>query len=141
MSRPDHQDVGSLDPAEPRQRNIVMIKKFIATTAIAGALALGAVTPAFAAGEGAKPPVTAEQKAARCEKATARIAAGEAKLAKAPDALAKLRSALDKATAEGKTVRATKIQARIDVLNAKVANATTKLASVKAKVAEKCTTV
>jgi hypothetical protein len=117
-----------------------MIRKFIASAALAGTVIVGAGSGAFATTtnppkDPAAAAVSLEAKCAKAPEVIARIKANQEKRAAT---IAKLQEAEAKATAEGKTERVTKIQARIAKVKAHAEKATAHLAKIEAKVAEKC---
>ena len=121
-----------------------MIRKFIATVALAGTVVVAASSGAFAVGSTTDPTpkdpaAAAARKQAKCDKAPeviARIKAAEDKIA---GQITKLEVAEAKATAAGKADKATKIADHVTKLKARSAKAAAKLAKVQALVAEKCT--
>jgi hypothetical protein len=117
-----------------------MIRKFIASAALAGTVIVGAGSGAFAATTNPpKDPVAeAAAKEAKCAKAPEVIARIKANQEKRDAAIAKLQDAEAKATAAGKADRVAKIEARIAKMKANADKAAARLAKIEAKVAEKC---
>jgi hypothetical protein len=113
-----------------------MIRKFIATVALAGTAIVGAGSGAFAAT--AHPPKDPAALEARCAKAPEVIARIKANQGKRDAAIAKLQDAEAKATVAGKTDKVAKIEARIAKVKANADKAADRLAKIEAKVAEKC---
>ena len=117
-----------------------MIRKFIATAALAGTVVLAASSGAFAtASNPPKDPVAAAaSKAEKCAKAPDVIAHIKANQEKRTAAIAKLQDAEAKATTAGKTDRVAKIEARIAKVKNHSAKAAERLTKLEAKVADKC---
>jgi flagellar biosynthesis/type III secretory pathway protein FliH len=117
-----------------------MIRKFIATVALAGTMIVGAGSGAFAASTNPPkdPAAAAAAKEAKCAKAPELIAHIKANQEKRAAAIAKLQEAEAKATAEGKTEKVAKIEARIAKVKTRSEKAAARLAKIEAKVAEKC---
>lgn len=114
-----------------------MIRKFIATAALAGTIVAGASSGAFAATTNPPkdPAVAAETKCAKALEVIDHIKVNQAKR----DAIvAKLQEAEAKASAAGKTERVAKIEARIAKVKANADKAADRLAKIEATVAEKC---
>jgi hypothetical protein len=117
-----------------------MIRKFIATVALAGTVVVAAGSGAFAATTNPPrdPAAAAAAKEARCAKAPEVIARIKSNQEKRDAAITKLQAAEAKATAAGKTDLVAKIEARIAKVKARAEKAADRLAKVEAKVAEKC---
>jgi peptidoglycan hydrolase-like protein with peptidoglycan-binding domain len=116
-----------------------MIRKFIATVALAGTVVVAAGSGAFAATTSPpKESATATVKEAKCAKAPEVIARIKANQEKRDAAITKLQDAQAKATAAGKTDLVAKIEARITKVKARAEKAANRLAKIEAKVAEKC---
>jgi hypothetical protein len=118
------------------KENPEMIRKFIATVALAGTVIVGAGSGAFAATT--NPPKDAAALEAKCAKAPEVIARITANQQKRDAAITKLQAAVAKATAAGNTGRAAKIEARVAKVKANAEKAAARLAKIEAKVAEKC---
>jgi hypothetical protein len=117
-----------------------MIRKFIATVALAGTVVVAAGSGAFAVTTNPPrdPAAAAAAKEARCAKAPEVIARIKSNQEKRDAAITKLQDAEAKATAAGKTDLVAKIEARIAKVKARAEKAANRLAKVEAKVAEKC---
>ncbi len=113
-----------------------MIRKFIATVALAGTVIVGAGSGAFAATT--NPPKNPAALEAKCAKAPEVIARIKANQEKRDAAIGKLQDAEAKATAAGKTDKVAKIEARITKVKTHAEKAAARLAKIEAKVAEKC---
>ncbi len=117
-----------------------MIRKFIATVALAGTVVVAAGSGAFAATTNPPkdPAATAAAKEAKCAKAPEVIARIKANQEKRDAAITKLQDAESKATAAGKTEKVAKIEARIAKVKAHAETAANRLVNIEAKVAAKC---
>ncbi len=117
-----------------------MIRKFIATVALAGTVIVGAGSGAFAGTTSPPrdPAAAAAAKEARCARAPELIARIKANQDKRDAAVTKLQDAQAKAAAAGKTDLVAKIEARIAKVKTRAEKAANRLAKIEAKVAEKC---
>ena len=115
-----------------------MIRKFIATIALAGTVVIGASSGAFAADPPKDPVAAAEKRAEKCAKAPEVIAHIKANQEKRADRLVKLEAAKSTAAAAGETEKVVKIEGRIAKVKDKSAKAAERLTKLETKFAEKC---